>query len=389
MTVSDIDLLRRWTRDQSEEAFATLVNRHMDMVYSVALRQVRDPHLAQEVAQSVFVILARKASSLGSDTILAGWLCRTARFTSSKALTMRQRRLHREHLSFLESSSSGSDDETDNAWQMIEGDLDNALSQLGRQDHDALVLRFCQGRSFREVSSALGTSEAGAKMRVQRALEKLRGYFGRKGISLSAVVIGGAISAHSVQAAPVGLAAATAAAALNASTLSSSTLLVIKETLQYMAWTKVKTAGIIGVAALLTVGTVTVISQKTTAPSTKTTQSVAAAYGTPEATLKSLVAALQAADTEKFAEGCTPEKAEQFRMRNLGKPEEELKAEAQRQAAMFAKAKLVARETNGTDEVHLRMEMPAGADGLQGKAGQLVLVMKKVGQTWKYHGDRR
>jgi RNA polymerase sigma factor (sigma-70 family) len=388
MTDSDIDLLHKYAHHGCEEAFASLVNRYMNLVYSVAIRQVRDPHLAQEVAQSVFVILARKASSLGPQTILSGWLCRTARFTSAKALTMHHRRLHREHASYLQSGHSDVSPETHEAWQQIEGDLDDALSQLGRKDHDALVLRFFQGQSFREVSSALGTSEAGAKMRVTRALEKLRDYFGRKGIPLSAVVLAGAISTHSVQAAPIGLAAATTSVALNATNLSTSTLLIIKKTLHYMTWTKLKVTGIISAVALLTVGTATVVSEKAT-PAAAVLQNAKASYATPEATLQSLVAALRAADTGKFAEGCTPEKADQFRARNLGRSPEELKAEAQRQADVFAKARVAKREVISPEEVHLVLDLPAGADGLQGKAGQLTLIMKKVGASWKYHGDFR
>ncbi|HYG36142.1 MAG TPA: sigma factor, partial [Clostridia bacterium] len=71
MTDHDMELVRRYARDKSEEAFATLVSRYVDLVYSVAMRQVRDSHLAEEVTQSVFVILAQKAGSLGPQTILS------------------------------------------------------------------------------------------------------------------------------------------------------------------------------------------------------------------------------------------------------------------------------------------------------------------------------
>src|ERR1700690_145886 len=92
----DLTLLREYARRNSEEAFATLVSRYINLVYSVALRQVRDPQLAQEITQAVFIILARKADSLDPKTILSGWLCRTARYASANALTIQHRRQHRE-----------------------------------------------------------------------------------------------------------------------------------------------------------------------------------------------------------------------------------------------------------------------------------------------------
>src|SRR6266446_1745723 len=96
MMIDDMELVRQYARCKSEEAFATLVARHINLVYSVALRQVRDAHLAQEITQAVFIILARKAASLGPKTILPGWLCRTARYASANALTIQRRRQRRE-----------------------------------------------------------------------------------------------------------------------------------------------------------------------------------------------------------------------------------------------------------------------------------------------------
>src|SRR5258708_23971454 len=96
MMTDDMELVRQYARWKSEEAFAALVSRHVNLVYSVALRQVRDAHLAEEITQAVFIILARKAGSLGPKTILPGWLCRTARYASANALTMQWRRQRRE-----------------------------------------------------------------------------------------------------------------------------------------------------------------------------------------------------------------------------------------------------------------------------------------------------
>src|SRR6516162_9286677 len=104
MSTPDMDLVRDYARNHSDEAFATLVSRHINLVYSVALRQVGDPHLAEEVTQAVFIIMARKADSLGAGTILSGWLCRTARYASANALTMRRRRERREQEAYMQSA---------------------------------------------------------------------------------------------------------------------------------------------------------------------------------------------------------------------------------------------------------------------------------------------
>src|SRR5213595_4125100 len=103
MMIEDMELVRQYARCKSEEAFATLVSRHINLVYSVALRQVRDQHLAEEIMQAVFIILARKAASLGPKTILPGWLCRTARYASANALTIQRRRQRREQEAHLQS----------------------------------------------------------------------------------------------------------------------------------------------------------------------------------------------------------------------------------------------------------------------------------------------
>ena len=252
MTTDDMDLVREYAASQSERAFEQLVARHLNLVYSAALRCVNDASLAEEITQAVFIILARKAGSLGPKTILSAWLYRTARYCAADAIKNKRRRQNREQEAYMQSLNDSPDPET---WTHIAPLLDAAMGKLGEKEHNAIVLRFFEGRDFKHVGSALGVSEEAAKKRVSRALEKLRLFFAKRGVVSTTAIIGGIVGAHSVQAAPGMLAKSVTASALTqGAAVGASTLTLIQGALKIMAWTKIKTAATVSAVVLLSAG---------------------------------------------------------------------------------------------------------------------------------------
>ncbi len=224
----DIALLRQYTEQNSEEAFATLVSRHVNKVYSVALRHTRNPHQAEEITQAVFVILTRKSRNLGKGVVLSGWLYETARRTAVTHIRSEIRRGRREQEAVMQTLLNKTESDV---WPQIAPLLDAAMAALSETDRHAVVLRFFDGKSMREVGAALGASEDAAKMRLNRSVEKLRTFFVKRGVVLPATALTAAISAHSVQAAPAGLAAAVTAAALSGTTITTTAVIAATKTI--------------------------------------------------------------------------------------------------------------------------------------------------------------
>ena len=253
MTNDDMALVREYAASHSEPAFATLVESHIALVYSAALRQAGDDDLAQEITQAVFILLARKARSLGPGTILSAWLYRTTRFVAADALRTRSRRSKREMEAYMQSQVNES---TEGVWKHLAPLLDEAMAGLGERDRSVLVLRFFEDKTVPEIASAMQLNEDAAQKRVTRALAKLHRHFARRGVSSTAAVMAGAMTAHSVQAAPVTLAkAVTAVAITQGAAASGSTLALINGALKIMAWTKAKAAMATVAGVLLVTGT--------------------------------------------------------------------------------------------------------------------------------------
>jgi RNA polymerase sigma factor (sigma-70 family) len=249
-SMDDSALLRQYYETQSEDAFAALVTRYINLVHSAAMRQLGNPQQAEEVTQAVFILLAKKAGGLRHEKALSSWLFRTAHLVAKNFVRSEMRRHHREQEAFMQSSSNEPD--TD-AWQQMSPLLDTAVAALGEKDRQAILLRFFQKKSLSEVGVASGIGEEAAKKRVSRALEKLRSYFAKRGVNSTTAIIGENISAHSVQVAPAALAKAVAAVAVAKGVASSaSTLTLVKGALKIMAWSKAKTAIVTSAVILAT-----------------------------------------------------------------------------------------------------------------------------------------
>ena len=248
-----MELLGRYDREGSEEAFAALVQRHINLVYSVALRHVRIAAHAEEITQVVFVILARQATRLRSDTVLEGWLYETTRLASLNFLRGERRRQWREQEAYMESTRQETSDVA--VWHQLAPMLDAGIAQLGKKDRDAVILRFFKEKNLSEVAITMEVTEAAAQRRVHRALEKLRRYFNAHGVNLTTVAIAKSISDHSIHTAPTALAkSVTAVAVAKGASAAASTSTLAKGALKLMAWTKIKTA-VVGVGILLLAGT--------------------------------------------------------------------------------------------------------------------------------------
>src|SRR5437879_5729922 len=176
MMTSDLELVHEYARQGSEEAFAALVNQHLDLVYSAALRQVRSPQLAEEVAQSVFTDLSRNGHKLSPDTILTAWLYQVTRRTAVDVVRRESRRQLREQIA----SEMNAMNATAAVWTHIEPLLDEAMHALDEADRSAVLLRYFENKSLREVGRTFGTSEGAAQQRVSRAVERMREFFAKR-----------------------------------------------------------------------------------------------------------------------------------------------------------------------------------------------------------------
>ena len=222
---TDSVLLKAYVERRLEAAFDELVHRHVDLVYSAAIRMVRDPHVAEDVTQGAFIALARQASELVERATLAGWLHRTAQNIAAQTVRTIERRRAREQEAFAMSEQISPS--PDVWWEQIEPHLDAALGELTDADRDAVVLRYFHKKSAAEIATIVGVSDDAAQKRVNRALEKLREVFAKNKITIGAGSLGILISANAVKAAPAGLATKILAATSGLTVTAGITMIQI------------------------------------------------------------------------------------------------------------------------------------------------------------------
>ena len=227
--MNDYELLRSYAETGSESDFTELVQRYVDLVYSAALRQVGgDAALAQDVTQSVFIDLARKAASISARTVLTGWLYTSTRYAAAKAVRAEQRRHAREQEAYAMQQLTSTPAPAE-AWDQLRPMLDEAMHELSERDRNAILLRYFEGRQLAEVGAKLGLSEDAARMRVGRALEKLRGRLAGRGVTSTAAALAALLASQTITAAPAGLAVNIAGTAVaSASAGAGSTLTILK-----------------------------------------------------------------------------------------------------------------------------------------------------------------
>ena len=260
--MDDQKCLKEFVELGSQAAFARVVARHLDLVYSAALRQVRDHHLAEDVTQAAFAALAKKAHALRHETVLSAWLLVTTRFIALDQLKSRSRRQKHESKA-AEMAQKTQRPDRDDRWDAISPHLDAALGSLNAQDRRAVTLRYFEDRSLHEVAATLGVSPASARQRVHRATVRMRAYFASRGVEVALASVGPAILAYAVRPAPHGVLAAAVAASKPA--VSAGVIGGSKGAILVMASANTKLIGAAAIVLLLSAGAV--VGYKVTRPS--------------------------------------------------------------------------------------------------------------------------
>lgn len=251
--MDDVELLNRYATSDDEAAFAELVARRLPLVLATAKRQVGNRDLAEEVAQAVFVILARKAGRLDRNVVLSGWLYQTTRYVCQKAVRTEIRRSQREREAVQRGPLMDSSEAETNENEVVTR-LDDMLGRLRDGDRSVLVLRYFEGMSLAQIGERLGTSEDAAQKRVTRALDRLRRLFGRRSITVSSGVLATVMGGQAGAAVPSGLAAGITLAAVSGIGVAPVTTNLVNATIGMMTWIKIKSLAPIGAAVALAAG---------------------------------------------------------------------------------------------------------------------------------------
>uniref|UniRef100_UPI001865C88E RNA polymerase sigma factor n=1 Tax=Luteolibacter marinus TaxID=2776705 RepID=UPI001865C88E len=207
--MDDRRLLDRYLADRDEAAFRELVDRHLDLVHSVASRVTANRELARDISQATFVRLAERAATVPRGLSLTAWLHRTSRSLAIDLVRAEERRKHRERASLQNEAMTTSPDP---GWEQLAPLVDELVDNLPAADRELVLAKYYRNEPHARIAAQLGCSEANARKRASRALEKLRAQLVRRGIPTSAAALAVLLPAHAVTPAPAALAGAVAAA---------------------------------------------------------------------------------------------------------------------------------------------------------------------------------
>jgi len=258
--MEDHELLAEYVQHGSEAAFTSLVQRYTDFVYASAMRQIQNRMFAEEVTQTVFLTLARKAHRIRGNVVLSGWLHCATRFACLEVVRAESRRLQREagfgRMVALEVDTEESGD----VWGQEALLLDEAIQSLSSREKTTICLRFFDGKSYQAIAEIQGETEVAAKKRVSRALERLRKFFARRGVLVGAATLGQTLAARAIESAPTGLTAQVCSLVGRGGTVKPSTLKLVEQTLKAMAWSQWKWSIVI---SLVVVGLSVALASRT------------------------------------------------------------------------------------------------------------------------------
>ncbi len=267
--MTDVTLLHEH-RKGSHQAFAQIVRRHIDWIYALALRRLRDPASADDVTQAVFVLLHRKSPNLPTDRAVVSWLHRTARYaTLAAAKSINRRRNHESRAAMLQSTITNPHDPT---WHDLAPMLDDLITQLPQEDREAVLLRYYRDMPYAEIATELATTPEAARKRIERAIEKLRALAGSRNFTLSSAALAMHLAANVRVAPPPGLIATstTAASASAASSMALPSASIVKGVSFMLVATKIQIMAIAAVVAIVLMGQLIVAQSAAPAPGAKT-----------------------------------------------------------------------------------------------------------------------
>jgi RNA polymerase sigma factor (sigma-70 family) len=255
--LDDSELLSSYAHDRNPAALRQIVERHINFVYSAALRQTGDPHVAQDITQAVFVLFAQRAWRLKPGIVIKGWLFNAARYVVANARRGEaRRRKHEREAAVMRPEISAEAKVSD-----VSAHLDEALAGLPEKDRRVLFMRYFEDMPFASLGEVLGVSENAAQKRVLRALDRVKHLLVRRGVAISGASIDGVLEASALQAAPLHLASATANLALHGNAASSVTVFSLaKGAAKSMARAKAQVLAIPSAVAAACIATAVVIA---------------------------------------------------------------------------------------------------------------------------------